>query len=628
MPSATSRNVARLARLARDLESKRALCLIFEQRVEMMERTGEQLPGHRDLLQIRQEDLASALQLLESVEQARQADETAALLAEVERVLSAPEWELAELMSDELAEKHRKLRADDIPSFYARTRVWQTWLREMEEQLEAAREARAPVVREKRELQALKDRVEGTDQKLRGEQFRDARQALLELEPETEKAKQLLEGLRKKVLEARRLARQADLLLLRGPLLRQRYEYTILLRTPSEPGSHGINVQDSSTLVKQDHELFRRTTKDVTAQIDLGLARAFTLRNAAVPPAAPAAATSAANAEEPQPPAPLETGPTAQEANETRSFLPASPTPSLPPSRPVNELAQEVGDLMYRLCMPETMKPYLQNTPCSLTITTNDLELPWELMWSGEFERGFLCLDRPMARMPMGRAMPRPETSVDRGGKPLSFLLIYADPRGNLDYSRREVEQIRDGLRKEWKDEIVVDVWLREQAQGQRLNDALRKGEYDVIHYSGHAAFDVDEPDLSALLLHGRELFLAQKARRLLEGRPLVFLNACESGRSANEREPQRVGRYLQQPAEGLASSFIYGGAAGCIGALWPVYDQPAADFAIDFYNLVVEGYMIGEAMRLARIRSKEQNPTQITWASFVLYGDPTYQLR
>ena len=116
--------------------------------------------------------------------------------------------------------------------------------------------------------------------------------------------------------------------------------------------------------------------------------------------------------------------------------------------------------------------------------------------------------------------------------------------------------------------------------------------------------------------------------RRLLEGRPLVFLNACESGRTANEQEPQAVRRYLQRPAEGLASSFLYGGAAGCIGALWPVYDRPARDLAVEFYNRVVEGHMIGEALRQARLCIREQYPDQITWASFVLYGDPTYQLR
>jgi hypothetical protein len=36
---------------------------------------------------------------------------------------------------------------------------------------------------------------------------------------------------------------------------------------------------------------------------------------------------------------------------------------------------------------------------------------------------------------------------------------------------------------------------------------------------------------------------------------------------------------------------------------------------------------MIGEAMRVARRTSKRDHPDSITWASFVLYGDPTFRL-
>jgi CHAT domain-containing protein len=83
----------------------------------------------------------------------------------------------------------------------------------------------------------------------------------------------------------------------------------------------------------------------------------------------------------------------------------------------------------------------------------------------------------------------------------------------------------------------------------------------------------------------------------------------------------------MQEAAEGLASAFIYGGARGCVGSLWPIYDDPAADFALHFYNNVIRGHMIGEALRLARRRIKKDHKDQITWAAYVLYGDPTLRL-
>lgn len=55
--------------------------------------------------------------------------------------------------------------------------------------------------------------------------------------------------------------------------------------------------------------------------------------------------------------------------------------------------------------------------------------------------------------------------------------------------------------RRQCKDQIVIDMLKRDEAHGQKLNEALRTGAYNVIHYAGHGSFDGDEPDRSALLL-------------------------------------------------------------------------------------------------------------------------------
>jgi CHAT domain-containing protein len=289
---------------------------------------------------------------------------------------------------------------------------------------------------------------------------------------------------------------------------------------------------------------------------------------------------------------------------------------------------------MYRLLMPDQMQNYLYDNECSLIITTNDLELPYELM---SYRDTFLCLERPVARMPMGTAFPRTPRVVRTDPK-LRFLLIHSDPLTNLPAAEQEIVELEKSLKQDWQEHIEIEVIGRDKATGRQLNEVLRKGTFDVIHYAGHAYFDEDDADLSGLLLFDDDFyrtdnkrreqhFLAQKIRRLLEGRPLVFLNACQSTRTANEKEPQKVENYLQGPAEGLAAAFIYGGALGCIGANWPIYDTAAAKFATTFYSNVIKGYMIGEAMRRARIEIKEKFPNNITWAAFVLYGDPTFRL-
>ena len=238
----------------------------------------------------------------------------------------------------------------------------------------------------------------------------------------------------------------------------------------------------------------------------------------------------------------------------------------------------------------------------------------------------FLCVKRPVGRMPMGRAFPRKVRLRARVGDRLRFLLIYADPGGNLGKARIEVESIERALKDKWKERIEIQLLMGSEATGSALNDALRGGAFDVIHYAGHAAFERQDPELSGLLLHDNEVFFAQKIQR-----PGGGPAACIPERLRVEPHSQRAGRsnhgLPRGKAEGLASAFVYGGALSCIGALWPVYDQGAADFAVGFYNRLLEGNLVGEALRLARKEIRRQRPDEINWASYVLYGDPTFRL-
>jgi hypothetical protein len=61
------------------------------------------------------------------------------------------------------------------------------------------------------------------------------------------------------------------------------------------------------------------------------------------------------------------------------------------------------------LFIPEQIAQFLRTQECSLTLTTNDLELPWELMLtdSNLREQKFVCTERPVARLPMGYVIPR-----------------------------------------------------------------------------------------------------------------------------------------------------------------------------------------------------------------------------
>jgi hypothetical protein len=192
-------------------------------------------------------------------------------------------------------------------------------------------------------------------------------------------------------------------------------------------------------------------------------------------------------------------------------------------------------------------------------------------------------------------------------------------PRGSKAFGARGPEfAARDQTRQEKATQLPRN-WsaLYQQRPAPETGDYFK---------AGHASFNKDDPELSGLLLAKGELLYAQKLRRLLSGHPLVFLNACESGRAANEQDVLATS-YMGKPAEGLASALLDGGAMACVGALWPVYDDAAAEFAVSFYRYLLMGHLIGEALRRARVDSRKKHGEVVTWASFALYGDPTARL-
>lgn len=658
--------LAKLVRLTLALEGRWKSHSDLRAAVEAAERAGLVASGERGLLNAVGALLAQAGPELTGLT-SDAAGDVRDRLAAVEAIIDDVRWEVSGDAAAQLNDRVTKL-AEQTAAQQAQANHYRNQIREWQKRIEDlgtavtnADKAYAAVSGEKRIFVKMDALVKGADRAFAEGNYPAVGEALNKLGADDSSNPETLVGkIRDKLGQARELARQADLLLIRSDLSSNRYQYTLLLRTPREPGTPGIDIQDESTMVMEDHEFFKDAMKEITVQINEGLVRSFRPCTAAAaeanteepitPPASPApdgAIVGAPPVAQPPPavgagpvegslpangsPGPLSpgngapAGAAAPTEDSLRLRLVSAPTAQV--RRPASELVQDIGDLMYRLVVPETMQRFLTETKSSLTIRTNDVELPWELMRI-QTDKGpeFLCLERPVARMPTGRAFPRRETKIDRTGKSLRFLLIYSDPDKDspLSAAGREVQQIKDAL----SDQVAgIDTLMPQEITGKKLNRILLDGDYDVIHYAGHAAFDDEKPDLSGLLLWQKEVFFAQKVRRLLEGRPLVFVNACESGRTANEEKPQQLERSLQRPAEGIISSFIYGGAASCIGSVWPVYDQSAAEFAITFYRLVLEGYMVGEALRQARLESKSKYPAQITWASFVLYGDPTARL-
>jgi hypothetical protein len=374
-------------------------------------------------------------------------------------------------------------------------------------------------------------------------------------------------------------------------------EYRVLLRRPSFESEQESNLHTAVRLRPQDQAGFRGMADDIAAAAIRGVRAAV---------------------DDPQ----------SDPAAGTRLILRTAPDRPGPDGEGPAERLTRVGKLMYGLLISDAMQRLIAESDCALTVTSNDLELPWELMHDGE---NFLCVKRAFARMPIGEVYPRrTRPSRIRPRTPWRVLLIHADPYHadpdrRLGAAQREVEAIAERL-KTLVPEENIRILRPAEATVDAITRHLSSGDYDVVHYAGHAGFDPDDPTRSHLVVHEGDEFSADRIQKVLEGRPVVFLNACDTSRARNAAESPGAG--LVARAQGLASAFVYGGAHACVGSLWPVFDDSARDFAVSFYDRLFHRQRIGEALAQARQQSREKNLDRLTWASYALYGDPLHRLR
>lgn len=148
------------------------------------------------------------------------------------------------------------------------------------------------------------------------------------------------------------------------------------------------------------------------------------------------------------------------------------------------------------------------------------------------------------------------------------------------------------------------------------VREALASGTYDGWHFTGHGAARTGSSDRASIYLQAEEeltpLDLSGTASNLGAATPLVFLNACQVGRSGMSLTG--IG--------GWARRFLEAGAGAFIGTYWSVYDTPAFDFAKEVYARLLNGTAIGQAVREARLAVREAGDP--TWMAYTVFGEPT----
>lgn len=308
------------------------------------------------------------------------------------------------------------------------------------------------------------------------------------------------------------------------------------------------------------------------------------------------------------------------------------------------------GNRLAQLLLPESVQRVLESVgrdhPLIVIHDAVASRIPWETIAlnKGEwFPAQTAGLSRKYAAENLSVAKWLESRRLDRTLR----VLLVVNPTLDLPGAQAEGDRVAALLNAAGNIELTrVD---GRDATWNRLHSELKSGNYDVLHYAGHAFFDSDDRSRSGLICFGGRVLSGADLSGIGSLPALAFFNACEAGRvrgsaplpqnqfdekvaalrdgaiasTAEQRDnlEERIERSVS-----LAEALLRGGIANYLGTYWPVGDAPAERFAETFYQRVLNGASLGEAIRDARQTVHDLN--SVDWADYIHYGSPQFRLK
>jgi class 3 adenylate cyclase/CHAT domain-containing protein/tetratricopeptide (TPR) repeat protein len=282
------------------------------------------------------------------------------------------------------------------------------------------------------------------------------------------------------------------------------------------------------------------------------------------------------------------------------------------PKQNLEDLAGLGHQLWDLLLTPNARARLSGSTAPELVLTLDDqlTRIPWELLNDG---REFLCL-----RFAMGRVVSTAKqlaASKPRDVKGALKIALVADPQGTLPEALREGTQLGTHLGDRPEFQPVVN----DRVVG-KTEFLAQFGASDILHVAGQAEYDASNAAAGGFALSDGRVSATDLAR-LPSGATvprLMYFTACEAAAAGQNRHNQAA-------VFGLASAILTAGVKHFVASLRAVPGSAGFQFAADFYRLLAGGQTIGTAVREARREAARRGgKTELTWAAYVLYGDPT----
>jgi CHAT domain-containing protein len=291
----------------------------------------------------------------------------------------------------------------------------------------------------------------------------------------------------------------------------------------------------------------------------------------------------------------------------------------LVPGLSVAEL-ETFGEVLTQQLLPEEITaalPSIKTSPLVVVHDSASAHWPWETLciegWAPAAEKG---LSRRYAAEGMSVAKWREQRRREREFN----VLLVINPTGDLPGAVEEGERVAKLLAQ--LPGAGITAIRGGDATRARLLAEFRSGDYDAIHFAGHAYFDAAAPASSGILCAGGRVLSGADLAAMDSVPALVFFNACESGRLRRAVKPLRQ----LDRSVGFAEAFLRGGVANFIGTWWPVSDTAAAAFATTLYRDLAKGESIGAALNASRSAVRELPSAD--WANYLHYGSYDFTLK
>src|SRR5437764_1748056 len=299
----------------------------------------------------------------------------------------------------------------------------------------------------------------------------------------------------------------------------------------------------------------------------------------------------------------------------------------------VNDAFLNLGRFLFDTLLPPPIQEALRHLDTPLIFNTNTPEIPWELLFEGSAKSGrFLSQHLSMGRqVASGRDGPPRLTMPDRSTRKVGrretqglTVLFLVNPTGDRPVAEEEVATLCTTL----PESISRMILYRQQANQLEVRMRMSADLPQVLHYTGpYPTTTAGEP---ILVLGGSSRLDASTLEQIfqpLPRRPLVFLSYHDDERQVRNGSSISSQQEREESMERMVGNLMAEGAGAVLTTRWPANTHRTREFAILFYQEVADGVSLGEAMRRARSSMVQHRPEDMSWMTYVLYGDPTQRL-